>query len=512
MLDMSDHVMFDVAVVGAGPAGIAAALSASAAGARVVVIDEQRRPGGQIFRQPPREFVGSKAKFSAGYPWAYDLLEQADAAPGITWKHESTAFGVFRDRAEDSLQGTADPSPEGIQLAISGPNGAERLPVRRLLIATGAYDLPVAIPGWTLPGVMMAGAVQGFIKSQRLLVSERLVLAGSHPLLLVVADQLRASGADIAEIAFARGLPSLREAFGALPAVPGHTRLFAETGVALTRLIAAGVRISTRTVATRAVGTDRVEGAELARIDENWKVKGSPRVVPASTLVLGYGFQASTELARQAGCTMLYNSAKGGWIVAHDQNMATSSPGIYVAGEPTGVAGAEQSRAEGHLAGLAIAQDLGFGRARSRARARASDRDHSLTTATDDLTSAVESARTDVHHAQKFSSVVQSMFAPNRKGLAALATPDTIVCRCELVTQDTVTNVLAHNPHLSSASGVKLECRSGMGPCQGRYCETTVASLVAIERGRSIADVGSFTAHVPVKPVPVSALTVLDGE
>lgn len=482
--------MFDLAIVGAGPAGIAAALAASAAGARVVVIDEQRRPGGQIFRQPPREFVGSKSKFSAGYPWAYDLLEQADAAPGITWKHETTAFGVFRDRAEGSLQGNADPSPEGIQLAISGPNGAERLPVRRLLIATGAYDLPVAIPGWTLPGVMMAGAVQGFIKSQRLLVSERLVLAGSHPLLLVVADQLRASGADIAEIAFARGLPSIREAFGALPAVSGHTRLFAETGVAVARLLAAGVRISTNTIATRALGTDRVEGAALARIDKDWKVTGAPREVPASTLVLGYGFQASTELARQAGCTMLYNSAKGGWIVAHDQNMATSSPGIFVAGEPTGVAGAEQSRAEGHLAGLAIAQDLGFGRAHS----------------------ALDSARTAVQHTQKFSTVVQRMFAPNRKGLAALATPETVVCRCELVTQNDVHSVLDHNPHLSSASGVKLECRSGMGPCQGRYCETTVASLVAVERGRSMADVGSFTAHVPVKPVPVSALTVLDGE
>lgn len=483
--------IYDLAIVGAGPAGIAAALAAASLGARVVVIDEQRRPGGQIFRRPPREFPGAKAKFSAGYPWAHELLERADVASGITWMHETTAFGVFRDRPEGSLQGNADPSPDGIQLAVSGPDGAERLPVRRLLIATGAYDLPVAIPGWTLPGVMMAGAVQGFIKSQRLLVSERLVLAGSHPLLLVVADQLRAAGADIAEIAFARGLPSPREMLAALPAVPGHTRLFAETGVAVARLLAAGVRISTNTVATRALGTDRVDGAELARVDANWRVTGGPRIVPASTLVLGYGFQASTELARQAGCGMLYNSAKGGWIVGHDANMATSSPGIYVAGEPTGVAGAEQSRAEGHLAGLAIARDLGLGAAPE---------------------TALDDARHAVAHAQKFSTVVQHMFAPNRKGLAALATPETTVCRCELVTREDVTSVLAHNPHLSSASGVKLECRSGMGPCQGRYCETTVASLVALERGRSMADVGNFTAHVPVKPVPVSALTVLGDD
>lgn len=473
--------MFDLAIVGAGPAGISAALEASAHGASVVVIDEQHRPGGQIFRQPPAEFAGAAAKFSVGYPWARALLDDAEAHRSIVWKHGTTAFGVFRDKKDDDV----------IQLAVSGPDGPERISSRRLLIATGAYDLPVAIPGWTLPGVMMAGAVQGFIKSQRLMAGKRLVLAGSHPLLIVVADQLRASGADIAEVAFARGMPGAAESARSLPAVPGHLRLFAETGVAVARLIKAGVKISTNTIATRAIGKGFVEAVELSPVDADWRVIGESRRIDATTLVLGYGFLPSTELARQAGCEMLWNSPKGGWVVAHNDRMQTSSSGIYVAGEPTGVAGAGQSRAEGALAGAAIAEDLGLAKRTTAAK-------------------SITRARRKVHQAEHFSNVVQQMFEPRREALAALASPETIVCRCEETTCGHIKDVLGKNPQMSTANAVKLECRSGMGPCQGRYCEITVSSIVAAERGRPLTQVGGFTTHIPVKPVPVGALTVLD--
>lgn len=473
--------MIDLAIVGAGPAGISAGITAAAHGASVLVIDEQRRPGGQIFRRPPKEFTDAKSKFSAGYPWARALLDEAENHPSITWKHGATVFGIFRDQEGGNDQ---------IQLAVSGPGGAERIPAKRLLIATGAYDLPVAIPGWTLPGVMMAGAVQGFIKSQRLVAGKRLVLAGSHPLLIVVADQLLASGADIAEVAFARGLPGVAEAARSLPAVPGHLRLFAETGMAVARLIKAGVKISTNTIVTRAIGTDVVEAVELSPVDRDWNVTGGSRLVEATTLVLGYGFLPSTELARQAGCGMRWDSPKGGWVVAHDDRMQTSSSGIYVAGEPTGVAGAEQSRAEGALAGAAIVEDLGL--------ANSGDAEKTIT-----------EARRKVRHAEHFSTVVQRMFEPRREALTALATEETIVCRCEEITCGHIKTVLAENPQMSTANAVKLECRSGMGPCQGRYCEITVSSIVAAERARPVPQVGAFTAHIPVKPVPVSALTVL---
>lgn len=476
--------MLDLAIIGGGPAGISAALAAAGHGVSVTVIDEQRRLGGQIFRRPPKEFLDAEPKFSAGYPWAGALLDKAEAHPSIVWEHGTTAFGIFRDTESGSNK---------IQLATSGPRGATRIATSRLLIATGAYDMPVAIPGWTLPGVMMAGAVQGFIKSQKLVVGRRLVLAGSHPLLIIVADQLLASGADIAEVAFARGLPRGPEIIRSLPAFPGHLRLFAETGLAISRLIRAGVKISTNTIATRAIGADKVEAVELSRVDKNWKVTGEQRVVDATSLVLGYGFLPSTELARQAGCEMRWDSPKGGWVVTHDDRMQTTSSGIYVAGEPAGVAGAEQSCAQGALAGAAIAMDLGHSRG-----ARVSK--------------DIAQARKGVRRAERFSTVVQTMFEPRRQALAALVTPETIVCRCEETTGARIKEVLTENPQISSANAVKLECRSGMGPCQGRYCEITVSSMVVAARGRPASQVGAFTAHIPVKPVPVGALTVLGGQ
>lgn len=477
--------MYDLAVIGAGPAGVAAALAAADQGIGVVVIDEQQRPGGQIFRRPPVEFGATGAPSPAGYRWAGGLLAAAETHQRIQWLAGTTAFGVFPERVDGA---------SAFSIALAAPDGSRRIRARRLLIATGAYDLPVAFPGWTLPGVMMAGAVQGFLKSQRLLVAKRFVLAGSHPLLLVVAEQLRSAGADIAEVAFARGLPGLGEAVRAVPAVPGHVGLFAETAASVARLAAAGVRISTRTIVTAAEGDGALTAATLAPVDRAWRKRGTPCTVQTDALVVGYGFQPSTELARQLDCTLRWDSPKGGWVVEHDETMATSIPGVYVAGEPTGVAGAEQSRAEGRLAGLGIAADLAS--ADGRTGATASER-------------ALLDARRGVRAARRFSRVVERMFEPNRAALLALATPATTVCRCEVVSRRTIEDVLDSNPHFGTASAVKLECRSGMGPCQGRYCETAVAGIVAARRHRRVDEVGRFAAHVPVKPVPLSAYAAL---
>src|SRR5690606_41920773 len=165
--------------------------------------------------------------------------------------------------------------------------------------------------------------------------------------LLRVADQLRAAGAEIAEVAFARGLPRPQEALAALPAVPGHLRLLTESAAAAARLIAARVPIRTHTIVTAAIGADRVTRVALAPVDRHWRVTGPRRTVAADALVIGYGFAPSTELARQAGCRLRWDSPAGGWVVAHDQRMRTSAAGVYVAGEPTGVAGADQARAQG---------------------------------------------------------------------------------------------------------------------------------------------------------------------
>lgn len=492
----------DLVVVGAGPAGAAAALAAADAGLDVLVVDEQRAAGGQIFRTTPPEF-GARRKLPTGYPWAGELLDRARSHPGIAWRHGATVFGILpvasdassADGADasdpsDPSDASARPAPAGFDVLTSdpaGPASSGRVRARRVLIAAGAYDMPVAIPGWTLPGVMMAGAVQGFLKSQRLRVADRVVLAGSHPLLLIVADQLLAAGARIEEVAIARGIPSPVELLRALPAVPGHVRLLGELAGCVLRLLRAGVRISTGTVPTEVLGDGRVQAVRLARADRGWRQTGPARTVEADALVLGYGFHPSTELARQLGCGLDWDSAQGGWIVRHDAQLETTVPGVHVAGEPSGVAGAEQSRAEGELAGLTIAAALGR---------PVPER-------------ALAGARRRIRSSSRFSSVVQRMFAPRREALLELATPATEICRCETVTRATIDGFLDENPFAGTADAVKLACRSGMGPCQGRYCESAVAGLVAKARGTGLGQAGRFAAHIPVKPVPLQAYVAL---
>jgi hypothetical protein len=227
---------------------------------------------------------------------------------------------------------------------------------------------------------------------------------------------------------------------------------------------------------------------ELARLGRDWRPTDRRRTQAASTLVLGYGFTPSTELARQAACELAWDSARGGWVVEHDEDLATTAPGVWVAGEPTGVGGAEQSRAEGRLAGLAVARDARPG--------SVADSD-------------IESARSELARAGRFASAVQDLFEPDRSGLVSWATAETPVCRCELVSRSRIEQVLADNPFLSTASAVKLECRAGMGPCQGRYCEGAVGTLVSDARQQAPAATGHFSGRFPVKPVPLGVLAEL---
>lgn len=476
-----DALPFDLIVVGAGPAGLSAALDAADSGLRVAVIDEQHAPGGQIFRQPPATFQRPAA--APAYPFGAPLLERARADRRISWRYGHTAWGVFRDADR-----------EGVRLGVASAEQAELLDGKALLIATGAYDLPVAFPGWTLPGVMSAGGVQTLLKSQFLRPGSRFVLAGSHPLLLLVADLLLKAGAEVAEVAIARPRPGVRELLAGWRAVPGHVGLMLQMARAVLNLKRHRVPLRFSTLVKSASGEDAVSGVTLMRVDTGWReIPGSERTLAADTLVIGYGLLASTELARQAGCAVDYREEAGGWVVRRDAAMRSSVPGVWVAGEPGGIGGAEMAHLEGRLAALDIARALGFIATPAPRQA-------------DAALSTLQHALRRAHH---FSDVVLRFFAPNMAALARLASGDTLVCRCEEVSAGTVRNFLATNPHVSDINSVKLACRTGMGMCQGRYCQHTSAQILAEATGKPVDCLGHFTARAPVKPVSVISLAQL---
>lgn len=472
---------FDLIIVGAGPAGLSAALTAAGHGLRVVVIDEQHDVGGQIFRQAPSTFQSEPSSAFKSYPFGRQLLAQARQSTQIQWRFGSTAWGVFRK-----------PDHPGVRVAINRGNQAALIDGAALLIATGAYDLPVAFPGWTLPGVMSAGGVQTLMKSQFLRPGKRFVLAGSHPLLLLVADLLVESGAQVAEVAIARPKPALAELLSSWRALPGHLNLFRQTADALSNLRRHRVPIRFSTLLTRAMGHQAVEQVALSDATPAWEpIAGTERTLQADALVTGYGLLASTELARQAGCASVWRPAQGGWIIAHDERMRTSQPRIFVAGEPAGIGGAELAAIEGRIAALQAVLDLRGG--------------------TPDQSIQESLHREDDAHRKtsRFSDTVLQFFEPRMDALARLATPETTICRCEEVTAGAVQSFLADNPHVSDVNSVKLACRTGMGYCQGRYCQHTVAHILAATREVEVGTLGAFTARAPVKPVPVAALASL---
>lgn len=468
---------YDLGIVGAGPAGMTAALTAHELGLSVVVVDEQQRPGGQIFRQPPAS-RSPTPKGAAGYPWGQSLVADAEASSGrhgIRWCLGATALGVLEDDA-------------GLELIVRHGARTERMGVRRLLIATGAMDLPVAFPGWTLPVVVTAGGMQAMLKAQQVLMARTVVLTGGHPLLLLVAGLILDVGGDIAEIALPRSRTSLRELPRAVGALPGHLGVLANAAATAAKLARSRVPVRRGAIVTAARGDGRVEEVDVAalRADNTIDPEQAPRTVPADGVVLGYGFQPATDLARQAGCGLRWDSPAGGWVIAHDDDLRTTVPNIFVAGEPAGVAGADQARAEGRLAALMVAASL-------RGDDGVAEND-------------VESARRDVRRARRFASVVQRLFEPPRETLTDLARGDTTVCRCEAVTRDDVEVAIEANPFLSSTNALKLECRTGMGPCQGRYCELTTAGLLARGRDMSMEQVGPLNAQFPIRPATVGEI------
>jgi D-hydroxyproline dehydrogenase subunit alpha len=445
----------DVVVVGAGPAGLAAAAAARAAGAGVLVLDEQRAPGGQIWRQR-----WTAAGTSGGaLPRDGRRALRALAASGA------------EVRAGTAVWGTADART----LLTVGPDDAPgRVRARALVLATGAYDRPVAFPGWTLPGVFTAGGAQALAKAHGVLAGHRVLLAGAGPFLLPVATQLAAGGAEVVAVAEAT---RRRDWLAAGPRMGRHPGRLAAYGTYRARLRRAGVPIRWGRVLVRAGGEGRVKHATLAAAGPDWRPRpGTEERLEVDAVCTAYGFLPAVELPRALGCALRAVRGQGHAAVAHDGDGRTSLPHVFVAGEAGGIGGAALAAAEGRVAGLAAAA-LVTGTARR---------------------AALASARRRREREAGFAGILGDLFAP-RPGVLELADPATPLCRCEDVTAAEVDRAAADGA--GGPAALKLATRAGQGPCQGRIC----AHLIA-HRLPGAAPEALFSARPPLRPVPLPVL------
>lgn len=314
----------EVAIVGAGPAGLSAAIAAASAGAQVTVIDEDNAPGGQLFNQI-HKFFGSKRHKAGvrGTRIGRELLDEVERL-GVEVMLNTAVWGIFEDNV----------------LALAREDGSEKVQARKVILASGATENALSFPGCTLPGVMGAGAAQVMVNVHRVLPGSKFLMVGSGNVGLIISYQLLQAGAAVVGVV------------EAAPTIGGY-------GVHAAKLRRAGVPVYVCTTISKAEGAEHVESAILARVDENWKeVPGSEWEVAVDCICLAVGLSPQTELAWLAGCQFAYVPQLGGHIPMHDENMRAAE-GIYVCGDLAGIEEASTAMEEGKLAGIAAAESLG---------------------------------------------------------------------------------------------------------------------------------------------------------
>jgi len=461
-------VTVDVLVIGAGPAGLAAATTCAQHALSTMLVDEQPSPGGQVYRgvaEAPlarRNILGHD--FAAGASLVDAFMRcGADYSPGTTvW--------------------SIAPRDGGFDIALRVARQSRLVHARAVVIATGALERPFPISGWTLPGVMMAGAAQALLKSSGLVAREGVVLAGNGPLLWLVAWQYVRAGAPPLALLDTTPRGRLAQALRHAPAFFASS--YFGKGLALVRDVRRRVRV------VEYVDALAIDGDDVAR-GVRYRADGRAATIGADHVFLHQGVVPDINLVSALGCAIEWDDANACFRPAVDAWGGTSIPGIYVAGDGAGIGGAHAASIRGRLAALAIAN--------AQARIGGDERDRLARPLSRDHAQALRGRR-----------FLDALYLPD----AAFRRPqgDTIACRCEEVRAGAIARAVRDG--YAGPNQVKSYTRCGMGPCQGRYCALTVTEIIAHESSRPAASVGALHARFPLKPVTlaeIASLPVTDG-
>jgi NADPH-dependent 2,4-dienoyl-CoA reductase/sulfur reductase-like enzyme len=459
----------DAVVIGGGPAGLAAASVLAAQGVRAVLLDEQPAPGGQIYRAVETASPALLQLLGDDYTWGGGLVERFRAS-GAEWRPGSTVWQVTPDR----------------EVWVSREDRSELLQAGVVVVATGAIERPVPIPGWTLPGAMTCGAVQILLKTTGL-VPEGAVLAGSGPLLYLVAAQCIAAGARPAAILDTATADNARAARRYLPqALKGSVgRATLMKGFLLQAQIrASGTEWYRRVTDLVLEGTDAVEAVRFV-------YRGREQRIATGLVALHEGIIPNQQITRSLDCAHQWDAAQRCFRPVLDAWGNTSVPGILVAGDGGGIVGARAAEHAGRIAAAEALRYLGRLDAAARDRLAAPDR-------------AGLAAQVAVR------PFLDALFAPSSPVLRPA--DDVIVCRCEAVRAGAVREVVAQG--CLGPNQAKSFLRAGMGPCQGRMCGPVVSELIAEARGVGLDEVGYYRIRPPLKPLTVAELAgvSLDAE
>lgn len=444
-----------VLVVGAGPAGSRAAKILLEHGVRPIVVDEAPKSGGQIYRQPPDGFT-RPANVLYGF--------EANKAVRL---HES--FDAFEHRIDYRPETLVWNLWHGVAHTV-GPKGMTEIPYDALLLATGAMDRTIPIPGWTLPGVYSMGGAQVALKYQGCAIGRRVVFCGTGPLLYLVAYQYAKAGAEVVAVFDSSRLSAGLGLVGGL--VAGRAMILKGLYYA-SWLRLHGVPLLGRVTPLGFDGTQHVEAVRVRAGD------GRLRTFICDAVGYGFGLKPETQLADLAGATFRYDPAARLWLPVIDADGRASEPGLYLAGDGASIMGADAAELRGELAALALLKDHGVAISSPR----------------------LAMLRRRLRRLNRFRVALDRLF-PIPAHIVPTIDDDVIVCRCEAIRAGEIR-------HAASALGAgeinrsKALTRAGMGRCQARLCAPNMAELIAHELNVPIEAVGRLRGQAPIKPVPI---------
>ena len=440
--------MKPVVIVGAGPAGISAARTLLDHGITPCLVDESPRGGGQIYRrQPPgfqrtpRQIYGFEArKAQAVHRTMDELAVLIDYRPDtLVWNAENGRLDMLNNGRADSLD------------------------YAQVIVATGATDRILPVPGWTLPGVYSLGAAQIALKYQGCAIGERVVFCGSGPLLYLVAYQYAKAGAKVLAVLDSAPLSAQCRA---LPALLGQPATLAKGMYYRAWLTAHGIPVH--------------QGAMLKQIDGDQRVRGirwGEQTLPCDAVAFAHALRSETQLADLLGCEFAWSPLNRAWLPQRDSAGRSSVEGVYLAGDGAGIMGADAAHMAGECAALALLEDTGL----------AVDQHRRAT------------LERQLARIQRFRQGLETAF-PFPEHWAAQAPDELVLCRCEEVSVGEVRAVVDEGHW--EINRVKAHCRVGMGRCQGRMCGLAAAEIVAERSGRDLAQVGRLRGQAPIKPLP----------
>ena len=469
---VSQNKQVDVVIIGTGPAGMAAAAElnnhTSSDGLSVLILDAYPQMGGHYYRQPAPEF-GNHPLTSGKRQQEFEELQQRATKTQITILHETTVWSVFKETGE-----------QGFEIRANGPEQGYTIHCRVLLGCPGAYDRPFPFPGWHLPGVITLGGAQMLLKGHGILPGQRVLVSGSGPLVLAAAAGLSEAGAEVVAVL---DTASVLEGGTRAPfSLFGQLGRLKEGWDYLKKIRKGGAPLKFRHAIFEASGQDSVEAATYGPIDGAGRpLRDQAVTVEVDMICSALGFLPNIALTRLLKCDHFYDARLDAYYPTITLQMETTVPNFFVAGDVTGIGGKDISKKQGQIVAWEILARL------NQMPAEVANK-HAAP------------LRKEIAAEQRFLDILCERMRI-KPGFQEFLQDDTVICRCEMIDLATIREAIHEGA--DDLRGIKLRTRCGMGACQSRYCEQSVAQIIIAETGCARDAVGTTSVRPPLIPVPM---------